>query len=123
MVLEALIQLVKEVAATEVMPRFLRVGSNRKEDGSLFTEADIAAQNAFEQGLKSIANYPMLGEEMAKCDQVALWHNNPEGLWVVDPIDGTTNFINGLPHFALSAALVKNGVSQLGVIFNPYTNE
>ena len=123
MVLEALIQWVKEVAATEVMPRFLRVGSNRKEDGSLFTEADIAAQNAFEQGLKSIANYPMLGEEMAKCDQVALWHNNPEGLWVVDPIDGTTNFINGLPHFALSAALVKNGVSQLGVIFNPYTNE
>ena len=123
MALEALIQLVKDVAATEVMPRFLRVGSNRKADGSLFTEADIAAQNAFEQGLKSIANYPMLGEEMAQCDQVALWHNNPDGLWVVDPIDGTTNFVNGLPHFALSAALVKNGVSQLGVIFNPYTSE
>ena len=94
MVLEALIQLVKDVAATEVMPRFLRVGSNRKADGSLFTEADIAAQNAFEQGLKSIAKYPMLGEEMAQCEQVALWHNNPEGLWVVDPIDGTNNIIN-----------------------------
>lgn len=121
--LNALIQLVRDVAQNEVMPRFLRVGSTRKQDGSLFTEADLAAQNAFAEGLKNLSTYPMLGEEMSRHEQMQLWQNNPQGLWVVDPIDGTTNFINGLPHFALSVALVQNGVSQLGVIFNPYTNE
>lgn len=121
--LNALIQLVRDIADTEVMPRFLRVGSTRKDDGSLFTEADIAAQDAFAKGLQAIAPYPMLGEEMPKAEQLQLWQQNQQGLWVVDPIDGTTNFINGLPHFALSVALVQNGVSQLGVIYNPYTNE
>ena len=121
--LNALIQLVRDVAQTEVMPRFLRVGSTRKQDGSLFTEADIAAQNAFAVGLRKLSTYPMLGEEMSRQEQMQLWHDNPQGLWVVDPIDGTTNFINGLPHFALSVALVQNGISQLGVIYNPYTKE
>ena len=121
--LNALIQLVRDVAKTEVMPRFLRVGSSKKQDGSLFTEADVAAQNAFAAGLKSLSTYPMLGEEMTRQEQLQLWQAHSDGLWVVDPIDGTTNFINGLPHFALSVALMKDGVSQLGVIFNPYTNE
>lgn len=121
--LEALIHLVKDIANTEVMPRFLRVGSTRKDDGSLFTEADIAAQNAFAEGLAALSPYPMLGEEMSRCEQLSLWQNHVDGLWVVDPIDGTTNFINGLPHFALSVALVQDGISQLGVVYNPYTQE
>lgn len=121
--LNELKQLVRDVADTEVMPRFLRVGSTRKNDGTLFTEADVAAQNAFARGLRNIADVPMLGEEMDHCEQTKLWQDNPQGLWVVDPIDGTTNFINGLPHFALSVAFMRNGISQLGVILNPYTQE
>ncbi|TCT05639.1 inositol monophosphatase family protein [Aquabacter spiritensis] len=43
--------------------------------------------------------------------------------WVVDPLDGTTNFLHGIPLFAISLALVRNGVPYAGVIFNPATEE
>ena len=61
----------------------------------------------------------MLGEEMNVQEQTRLWNEHSDGLWIVDPIDGTNNFVNGLPHFAVSVALVKNGHSELGVIYNP----
>ena len=49
----------------------------------------------------------MLGEEMSVQEQTRLWNEHSDGLWIVDPIDGTNNFVNGLPHFAVSVALVK----------------
>lgn len=121
--LNSLIHLVRHVAQTEVMPRFLAVSVSKKHDGSLLTEADVAAQGAFARALGGIIACPMLGEEMNAADQRDLWRHNEAGLWVVDPIDGTNNFINGLPHFALSAAYICHGRSQLGVIFNPVTQE
>ena len=122
-VVDHVIQAVRDIAETALMPRFLRVGSSRKEDGSLFTEADLATQEALAARLPTILPYPVLGEEMTPAEQEALWAANPDGLWVVDPIDGTTNFIHGLPYFAISVALVQNGRSELGVIFNPVSNE
>lgn len=115
--------LVREVARSEVMPRFLDVAVSRKPDGSLLTEADLAAQAVFAERLPEIIDCPMLGEEMTSKRQMELWKHNRHGLWVVDPIDGTNNFINGLPHFALSCAYVKNGRSQMGVIYNPVSDE
>lgn len=115
--------LVREVARSEVMPRFLDVAVSRKPDGSLLTEADLAAQAVFAERLPEIIDCPMLGEEMTSQRQMELWKHNRQGLWVVDPIDGTNNFINGLPHFALSCAYVKNGRSQMGVIYNPVSDE
>nr|WP_306440796.1 inositol monophosphatase family protein [Neisseria dentiae] len=115
--------LVREVAQTEVMPRFLDVGISRKADGSLLTEADLAAQAAFAAKLPDIIDRPMLGEEMTAQRQTELWRHNGQGLWVVDPIDGTNNFINGLPHFALSCAFIRNGRPQMGVIYNPVSDE
>lgn len=43
--------------------------------------------------------------------------------WIVDPLDGTTNFLHGIPHFATSIALEKDGEIIAGLIFNPVTNE
>jgi len=43
--------------------------------------------------------------------------------WVVDPLDGTTNFLHGIPLFSISVGLVKNGVPVAGVIFNPVSDE
>jgi myo-inositol-1(or 4)-monophosphatase len=43
--------------------------------------------------------------------------------WVIDPLDGTTNFLHGIPLFAISVGLVRNGVPYAGVIFNPVTDE
>ncbi|MDO5686137.1 MAG: inositol monophosphatase family protein [Neisseria sp.] len=121
--LNRLQELMRDVARHEVMPRFLRVGSSKKADGSLFTEADLASQRALEEGLRKIIDCPVLGEEMSDAEHRRLWAENRDGLWVVDPIDGTTNFVSGMPHFAVSVAFVQNGRSTLAAIFNPIADE
>ncbi|WP_434776947.1 inositol monophosphatase family protein [Neisseria sp. Ec49-e6-T10] len=116
--------LIREVAKQEVMSRFLNVGSCKKKDGSLLSEADLAAQKALSLGLPDVINAPVLGEEMTSEEQKTLWHQHKNsGLWVIDPIDGTTNFINGIPHFALSIAFIENARPQIGAIFNPISLE
>lgn len=121
--LHQLQNLVRHIAQTEVMPRFLNTPAYRKNDGSMLSEADLAAQTAFAAGLPLLIDCPMLGEEMNPKEQAGLWETHSDGLWVVDPIDGTNNFVNGLPHFAISVAYMKNGRSQLGVIYNPVSGE
>lgn len=120
---DALCQLVRQVAADEVMPRFLRVGHEVKSDGTLLTEADLAVQRALVRLLPQLADYPVLGEEMSAVVQQDLWAANLGGLWVVDPVDGTTNFARGMPFFGVSVALVRHGKPVLGVVHAPALNE
>lgn len=121
--LKAAIAAVKLVTAEEIMPRYLRVAHQHKIDGSLCTEADIAAQNALTKKLQAILNVPVLGEEMTTAEQRALWEAGHDGLWCIDPIDGTSNFVRGLPYFAVSVALIREGKSVLGVVYDPVANE
>lgn len=121
--LKATIAAVKLVAAEEIMPRYLKVSHNHKSDGSLCTDADIATQTALTRKLQAICNVPVLGEEMSEDEQRAIWQSSPEGLWCVDPIDGTSNFVHGLPYFAVSVALLREGKSVLGVVYNPVADE
>ena len=121
--LARLCDLARDVAAREVMPRFLNVASGRKQDGSLLTEADLASQAALVQALPELAPYPVLGEEMTTQEQLHLLNHHRDGLWVVDPIDGTTNFVHGLPYFAVSIALMRDGKSALGVVYLPVLDE
>ena len=44
-------------------------------------------------------------------------------VWIVDPLDGTKEFIEGVPHFSISIALVKDGHPVIGIVYNPYTEE
>lgn len=122
--LSELIHIVRTVAKEEILSRFLCVGTHRKKDGSLLTEADMFAQQALMRALTKIIDAPVLGEEMPSEEQHLLWqHHSQSGLWVVDPIDGTTNFVNGIPHFALSLAFIQCGTPQLAVTYNPITEE
>ena len=121
--LNRLAELVREVAQTAVMPRFLNAAVSTKSDGTRLTEADLHAQALFAQKLPQIIDCPMQGEEMSAEEQHAMWQHATTGLWVVDPIDGTNNFINGLPHFALSVAYIRHGRAQLGAIFHPMMQE
>lgn len=121
--LEQVIDACHAVGREEVMPRYMKVAHERKADGSLMTEADLAAQHALSERLRAIADYPVLGEEMTEAEQHAVWDAGLEGFWCVDPIDGTSNFINGVPYFALSVALVRRRASVLGVIHDPAANE
>src|SRR5215470_6809860 len=120
---ESVIAAVKQVAAEQIMPRYLKVAHQRKSDGSLFTEADLAAQEALTAALQSIYRGPVVGEEMSQERQVELWLGGEAGLWCVDPIDGTSNFVNGLPYFAVSVALIRHGRSVLGVVYDPVADE
>ena len=105
--LKAAVAAVKLVTAEEIMPRYLKVSHKHKSDGSLCTEADLAAQSSLTRKLQSILNVPVLGEEMTAAEQHELWKGGNDGLWCIDPIDGTSNFVRGLPYFAVSVALVR----------------
>src|SRR3546814_9045367 len=48
---------------------------------------------------------------------------NPRFRWIVDPLDGTTNFLHGVPHFAISIAVEDNGEVVAGLIYQPLTDE
>ena len=121
--LRRVIEVVKAVAREEVMPCYLQVAHDRKADGSLFTKADLAAQDALRRELKKIAPFPLLGEEMTEAEQRELWAAGQDGIWCVDPIDGTSNFVNGIPYFALSVALMREGRPLLGVVYDPVADE
>ena len=87
----------------------------------LVTEVDKAAEALIGKGIA--AAYPthaMLGEEGTETG-VSL--ANAEWIWIVDPIDGTTNFAHGYPHFAVSIAVVRNGVGEIGVVYDPSRDE
>ena len=69
-------KVVRHIAQTEVMPRFLNTPSRRKEDGSVLSEADLAAQTAFAAALPLLEDCPMLGEEMSVQEQTRLWNEH-----------------------------------------------
>lgn len=121
--LKATVAAVKLVAAEEIMPRYLKVAHQQKSDGSLCTEADLATQNALTRKLQALCNVPVLGEEMTADEQQQIWNSASDGLWCIDPIDGTSNFVHGLPYFAVSVALMRDGKSVLGVVYDPVSDE
>lgn len=121
--LDKVIAVVREIAQREITPRFLKVAHSHKADGSLFTEADAVTQNALEASLPRICDAPVLGEEMTETQQKDAWGAGWEGLWCVDPIDGTSNFVAGVPYFAVSVAYLYKGVRQLGVVYDPIADE
>lgn len=122
--LNALLETVKTVAQREIVPRYLKVAHERKVDGSVLTEADTAAQHALTEGLHALNGCPVLGEEMTAQEQHALWaQHSQSGLWILDPVDGTSNFANGLPYFAVSVGFYQAGRPIMGTVYAPEANE
>lgn len=119
----ALESLVRSVAREVILPFYLRTARSSKSDGTLFSEADLESQRRFSQALPELLPGPVLGEEMSPEEQLRLWHEGRQGLWCIDPIDGTTNFLNGIPFFAVSIAYLVEHEPLLGVVYNPVTDE
>jgi len=125
---QQLIDIIRTAAKQELLPRFERVGlqtsSELKADGSIITEADLAMQKNLSKELKAHwPDIPFLGEEMTEQEQQALLSRTEKGLWVVDPIDGTTNFSLGIPFYAVSVAYIKDDQVQLAVVYDPSRDE
>lgn len=90
-----------------------------KGAGDFVSRADVAAENIIREEL-SLArpNYGWLGEESGGEDG-----KDPTRRWIVDPLDGTTNFLHGMPHWAVSIALEHKGEIVSGVVFDPAKDE
>ena len=67
---------------------------------------------------KSKKNYSFISEETGIIN-----NSDKNNIWIIDPIDGTTNFLHGIPHFAISIALKSNNEITSGLIFDPIKNE
>ena len=122
--LDTLVEIVKTAAARELVPRFARSDQQIKTDGSIVTVSDFAMQQALQSALQS--HWPhiaFLGEEMPAAQQQASLQQSQHGVWIVDPLDGTSNFSQGIPCFAVSVALIQHGVIELGVVYDPVRDE
>ncbi len=93
------------------------VAVQSKSPNDFVTEIDRAAEAAIIDVLRE--TYPqhgILAEESGETGQ-------GEYQWIIDPLDGTTNFIHGFPQYAISIALARNGVLEQAVVFDPTRNE
>jgi myo-inositol-1(or 4)-monophosphatase len=83
----------------------------------ILTEADTFVEELISDAINGLPWDLILGEETASQPASA------ESLWVVDPIDGTANFARGIAHFCVCIAWVRHGVTELGAIYNPVSQE
>jgi myo-inositol-1(or 4)-monophosphatase len=98
-----------------------RFQSREKGRSDLVTDADVASQDAIRQLIHS--KYPehaFVGEERSM-DQFQAGANDLT--WVVDPLDGTTNYVHGYPHYAVSVAAVQGKEILVGVVYDPVAEQ
>ena len=90
-----------------------------KSAGDFVSRADLRAEQVIREELtEARPNYGWLGEESG-----AHPGEDPTRRWIVDPLDGTTNFLHGLPHWGVSIALEHKGAIVAGVVFDPVKDE
>jgi myo-inositol-1(or 4)-monophosphatase len=95
-----------------------RLQIDRKQHNDFVTEVDKAAEEAIIETLsEAYPNHGFLAEESGEL------LNNSDHIWIIDPLDGTTNFIHGFPQYAISIALSVNGVIQQAVVYDPNRDE
>lgn len=110
--------------ADQQFARFAGADASEKADGSVVTALDHALQHALQQRLQELQpDYGFLGEEMSADEHRRLLQSESGPLWILDPLDGTTNFAAGLPFYSVSLALVENGTPLAGVIYDPARRE
>lgn len=96
-----------------------RLDVSQKPDGSPVTAADRLAEALIEKALSEITpDVPFVGEEAVSGGRIPNLSGAPY-FWLVDPLDGTRDFIAGSPDYTVNIALVRNGVPTLGVIYAP----
>lgn len=93
-----------------------------KQPKDFVTEVDKAAEAAIIEILReAYPDYRILAEESGQ--SAGRDGQDSEYQWIIDPLDGTTNFIHGMPQYAVSIALAKSGIVEQAVVFDPNRNE
>ena len=92
---------------------------SKKGPSDFVTNSDIKAEKIIIEELKKARpNYSIISEENGTKN-----NKDKNNTWIIDPIDGTINFLHGIPHFAISIALKSNEEIVSGLIFDPIKNE
>jgi len=92
---------------------------SKKGVADYVSAADLKAeQTVFEELLRARPGYGFLGEERGMIEGTDKTHT-----WIVDPLDGTTNFLHAMPHFAVNIALKREGQVVAGVTYNPANSD
>ena len=92
---------------------------SKKGPRDFVTKTDRRVESILIEELsKSRKNFSFITEENG-----IIKNNDQECIWIIDPIDGTTNFLHGIPHFAISLALKVDNQLAAGIIFDPIKNE
>ena len=92
-----------------------------KGPADLVTQADLASQEAVRRTvLGAFPQHGFLGEEKSPNEPAMA---RTEYRWIVDPLDGTTNFVHGVPHYGVSLALERNGELLVGAVYDPMLEE
>jgi len=97
----------ENLQVTQKGPKDFVTNSDKKVEKILIEELE-----------KSRKNFSFLTEENGKIE-----NKDKENIWIIDPIDGTNNFLHGIPHFSISIGLQSNNEIIAGVIFDPIKNE
>jgi fructose-1,6-bisphosphatase/inositol monophosphatase family enzyme len=119
-------EILTEAAATEVLPRFRTLKDHevqRKESGELVTVADVAAERWISRRLLDLLPGSLVVGEEAVAEKSGILEalGGEAPVWLVDPIDGTGNFAEGVACFAVMTALVRKGETIGAWIHDPMT--
>lgn len=110
------------LAARSLLKDFREVENlqvSMKGAGDFVSKADIAAEEILREELMGARpNYGWVGEESDPVEG-----KDPTRRWIVDPLDGTTNFLHGMPHWAVSVALEHKGEIVASVVYDPVKDE
>jgi myo-inositol-1(or 4)-monophosphatase len=101
-----------------IMSKYGKVHPKYKKDNTIVTEADLASEKNIKAIIKAeFPDHSILGEESG------LEEHDPDYLWAIDPLDGTTNYTMMNPFFDVSIALIRKNEPVVGVVYYPYQDE
>lgn len=117
--LESIISLVQQVGHFQ-MQHFRQMSAQsttEKSPKELVSFVDVESEKQLISGLQQLTpNFGFYGEESGKS-------GNSDHYWIIDPLDGTTNYLSGLAQFSISVACVENGLITYGVVYQPATGD
>jgi len=123
--MEKVAEILAEASAVAVEPRFRALAAGEvieKAPGEVVTVADREAEQIISRRLRELLPVPVVGEEAVAADpELARALHSEPAVWLVDPVDGTSNFVAGRPDFAVMASLVRDGATVASWIWQPVT--
>jgi len=125
--IERVAQLMRQTAAQAILPRFRALHASEIEEkspGEQVTAADREAETLLTAGLMALLpGSAVLGEEAASAQPDTVQRlSGKADLWIVDPLDGTSNFVEGKPIFSVMVALMHRGETVASWMLDPLTD-